>query len=85
MDIRVGDVVRLKKPHPCGSRQWLVLRTGADFRIRCQGCSREVMVSREKLEKKVRRIIRGGMEINPNAPAGLPKKAAEPDKNGKEE
>lgn len=67
MDIRVGDVVRLKKPHPCGSRDWTVLRIGADFKVRCEGCGREVMVSREKLEKKVRRILRGGKEINPNA------------------
>lgn len=68
MEIYVGDLVRLKKEHPCGSREWLVLRTGADFRIKCQGCGHEVMLPREKLEKRVRRIIRDGVEINPNAP-----------------
>lgn len=67
MDIRIGDVCRLKKEHPCGSKEWLVLRTGADFRIRCQGCSHEVMLEREKLEKNVRRIIRNGEEINPRS------------------
>lgn len=67
MDIRLNDVLRLKKEHPCGSQEWLVLRTGIDFRLRCQGCGHEVMISREKLEKRVRRIIRDGREINPNA------------------
>ena len=66
MDIRVGDVLTMKKPHPCGSRDWLVLRAGMDFRLRCRGCGRELMTSREKIEKKVRRILRDGKEINPN-------------------
>lgn len=66
MDIRLKDVVRLKKPHPCGSLEWEVLRTGIDFRLRCSGCGHEVMIPREKLEKRVRRIIRGGEEINPH-------------------
>ena len=38
MDIRLGDILLMKKQHPCGSRRWLVLRTGADFRLRCEGC-----------------------------------------------
>lgn len=67
MDIRIDDVLRLKKGHPCGSQEWLVLRTGIDFRLRCRGCGHEVMLSREKLEKRIRRIIRNGEEINPNA------------------
>ena len=66
MDIRLNDIVRLKKPHPCGSLEWDVLRTGIDFRIRCRGCGHEVMLPREKLEKRVRRILRGDEEINPN-------------------
>lgn len=66
MDIRLQDMVILKKEHPCGSRQWLVLRTGIDFRLRCCGCGHEVMIPREKLEKRIRRIRRGEEEINPN-------------------
>ena len=62
----VGDVVRLKKQHPCGSFTWLTLRTGMDFRIRCEGCGHEVMLPREKLEKRIRRIYRGEEEINPH-------------------
>ena len=58
MDIRVGDVLTMKQPHPCGSRDWDVLRVGADFRLRCRGCGREVMGPRVKFEKNVRRIER---------------------------
>ena len=58
MDIHVGDVLELKKPHPCGSRQWLVLRVGADFRLRCLGCGHEIMTPRLKAEKNIRRILR---------------------------
>ena len=65
MDIRVGDRLRLKKQHPCDSYTWLTLRTGMDFRIRCEGCDHEVMLPREKLEKRIRRIYRGDEEINP--------------------
>ncbi|MCF0136120.1 MAG: DUF951 domain-containing protein [Lachnospiraceae bacterium] len=63
MDIRLNDVCRLKKEHPCGSKEWLVLRVGADFRLQCTGCSHQLMLSREKLEKNLRRIIRNGVEM----------------------
>ena len=43
MDIRVNDILVMKKPHPCGEKRWLVLRTGADFRLRCLGCGHELM------------------------------------------
>ena len=58
MDVRLGDVLVMKKAHPCGERQWLVLRTGADFRLRCMGCGHEVMTARFKIEKNIRQIIR---------------------------
>ena len=58
MDIQVGDVLVMKKTHPCGSREWEVLRTGADFRLRCCGCGREVMGARTKFEKYVREVRR---------------------------
>ena len=57
-EIKVGDIIRMKKSHPCGSRQWLVLRIGADFRLRCLGCGHEIMTPRVKAEKSIRRIIR---------------------------
>jgi hypothetical protein len=58
MDIRVGDVLELKKAHPCGSKSWLVLRVGMDFRMRCQGCGHELMLPRVKAEKAVKKIVR---------------------------
>ena len=54
----IGDIIRMKKPHPCGSRRFLVLRSGMDFKIRCTGCGHEVMVPRVKAEKNIKKIIR---------------------------
>ena len=48
MDIRLNDILTMKKEHPCGSKTWLVLRTGADFKLRCTGCGHEVMLRREE-------------------------------------
>lgn len=58
MDVQLGDTLVMKKTHPCGEKKWLVLRTGADFRLRCVGCGHEIMVSRFKIEKNIRQIIR---------------------------
>lgn len=58
MDIRVGDRLTMKKPHPCGSKSWLVLRVGMDFKLKCQGCGREVMLPRVKAEKNIRAVQR---------------------------
>ena len=56
MDVRLGDVLTMKKEHPCGSKQWLVLRTGMDFRLRCLGCGHEILTPRSKAEKNIRSI-----------------------------
>ncbi len=58
MDIRVGDILVLKKNHPCGASRWEVLRIGADFKLRCCGCGHEVMGPRSKFEKNVRQVQR---------------------------
>ncbi|MBQ6266275.1 MAG: DUF951 domain-containing protein [Clostridia bacterium] len=58
MDVRVGDTLLMKKPHPCGSNRFAVLRIGADFRIRCVGCGHEVMAPRVKIEKNIKKILR---------------------------
>ena len=63
MDIQVGDLVQLKKQHPCGSKEWEVLRTGMDFRLKCQGCGHMVLVPRKLVEKNVRKWMRQGAEI----------------------
>lgn len=56
VEIQVGDVVKLKKQHPCGSREWEVLRIGADFRLKCQGCGHQIMIARKLVEKNVKEI-----------------------------
>ena len=58
MDVQVGDILTMKKKHPCGSLQFLVLRSGMDFRLRCQGCGHEVMLPRFKAEKNIKQILR---------------------------
>lgn len=58
MDVRVGDRLVMKKSHPCGSSEWIVLRSGMDFRLRCAGCGHEVLTPRAKAEKNIRRILR---------------------------
>ena len=58
MDIRLNDILVMKKAHPCGSDRWVVLRTGADFRMRCLGCGHELMTPRFKAEKNIRSILR---------------------------
>jgi hypothetical protein len=59
-EIRLGDVVRLKKKHPCGSDQWEVVRLGADIGIRCQGCQRRVLLARSVFERRIRDFISRG-------------------------
>lgn len=57
MNIVVGDILKLKKQHPCGSFEWEVLRTGIDFRIKCLSCGHLVLVPRIKLEKNIKEIV----------------------------
>ena len=56
MDIQVGDILKLKKQHPCDSREWEVLRIGADFRLKCMGCGHQIMIARRQAEKNVKEI-----------------------------
>ena len=53
----VGDIVTLKKVHPCGSRDWEILRVGADFRLKCTGCGHQIMVPRKMVEKNTKNLI----------------------------
>jgi hypothetical protein len=57
MDIRLNDQVKMRKPHPCGSDVWTVIRVGADIKIRCQGCGRIVMLDRPVFEKRLKKIL----------------------------
>ena len=56
MDVKVGDIVTMKKAHPCGSKQWEVLRTGLDFRFKCCGCGHMVLTPRIKAEKSIVKV-----------------------------
>ena len=58
MDIRLQDILVMKKAHPCGSDRWVVLRTGADIKMRCLGCGHELMTPRFKIEKNIRAVQR---------------------------
>ncbi len=60
MDIQVGDKIQTKKQHPCGANTFDVLRIGMDFKIKCTGCGREVMLPRTKIEKNIKKVIRQG-------------------------
>ena len=74
MDIQIGGILIMKKPHPCGECRFTVGRVGMDFRIRCTGCGHEVMVPRVKAEKNIRQITREGVIVYPpeKNPAGKP-------------
>ncbi len=56
MQVAVGDVLTMKKKHPCGENRFLVLRIGMDFKIRCLGCGHEIMAPRAKIEKNIKKI-----------------------------
>ena len=58
MEILLNDILILKKPHPCGAREWKVLRTGADLRIKCKGCGHELLLPRYKIEKQMKSVQR---------------------------
>ena len=60
MDVQVGDVLVMKKAHPCGSREWKVTRVGMDFKL---VCGHQVMLPRTKAEKSIKKILRGGVEV----------------------
>ena len=59
-DYKIGDIVKMKKPHPCGCFDWKVLRIGMDFRIECLGCNHSVMLPRAKFVKNVKKVLSTG-------------------------
>ena len=65
LNINVGDTLIMKKEHPCGSKRFLVLRSGMDFRLRCEGCGREFMIPRSKMEHSVKSIEKPGSQQPP--------------------
>jgi len=60
MEVKLGDVVRLRKKHPCGSYEWQVMRLGADIGIKCRGCNRRVLLGRRDFERTVKEFVLRG-------------------------
>ena len=60
MEIKLGDVVRLRKKHPCGSYEWQVVRLGADIGIKCRGCNRMVLIERRDFTRRVKEFVSRG-------------------------
>lgn len=65
-DLALNDQVRLRKPHPCGSYEWRVVRLGADIGLKCIGCGRRVLLPRSEVEKRIKMIVRRGADISTN-------------------
>lgn len=57
VQLNVGDIIRLRKPHPCGGHDWKVMRTGMDFRIQCLNCQHQAWIPRVKLERQLKEIV----------------------------
>lgn len=55
MEYKVGDIIKTKKKHPCGSEEWRILRVGADFRLECVGCGHQIMLSRAKMQQNIKK------------------------------
>jgi hypothetical protein len=60
LELRLGDIIRLKKTHPCGSHEWVVIRLGADIGIRCLKCQHAVLINRPLLERRVKGFVKRG-------------------------
>ena len=58
MEFNVGQIIKMKKPHPCGANEWEILRVGMDFRLKCKGCDHQVMVPRKLVEKNCKGFIK---------------------------
>ena len=76
MVYEVGDIVKLKKPHPCGSHEWEILRVGADFRLKCAGCGHQVMMARPLFEKSPRGLKKAGEKPEYERRGGVQMQAA---------
>lgn len=71
LDLRVGDVVRLKRKHPCGGFEWNVVRVGADIGLNCISCGRRVLMDRSLLRRRAVGLVERGLPIDPSIEAAL--------------
>ena len=65
LDLRMGDVLRMRRPHPCGSLEWEVVRVGADIGLRCRGCGRRVLMDRATLRRRAKALVERGAPVDP--------------------
>jgi len=65
-ELRLGDLVQMRKTHPCGSDRWRIIRVGADIKIKCTKCSRIVMLDRQEFVKRMKKLLAHQEEGNPN-------------------
>jgi len=81
VEFRLGDVVRLRRSHPCGGQEWLVDRLGADIGLRCRVCSRHVMLDRRRLERRLVAFVSRGDAAFSDAVAPKPRDSARPERD----
>lgn len=65
-ELRLGDLVQMRKTHPCGSDRWRVIRVGADIKIKCVGCNRIVMLERQEFLKRMKKLLEREGEVKPS-------------------
>ena len=65
VEVHVGDVVRLRKPHPCGGTDWSIVRLGADIGLRCEGCQRRIMLARPVFERRLKAFLSRAVVVDP--------------------
>ena len=75
----LDDVVRLRKPHPCGAYDWTVVRLGADIGLRCHGCARKVLLPRRTLEKRLKTFVSRGPALGEAGTVPAPVRVPQPD------
>jgi hypothetical protein len=71
LDLRIGDVVRLRRKHPCGGFDWDIVRTGVDIGLRCQTCGRRVLLDRPTLRRRSERLLERGPALDPEIERAL--------------
>jgi len=72
LEFRAGDVLRMRKSHPCGGFEWSVLRIGADIGVKCQTCGRRLMLPRRDLERRMKSFVSRGSDVEVNVALGAP-------------
>lgn len=65
LDLRMGDVLRMRKPHPCGSQEWEVVRLGGDVGLRCRGCAHRILMDRPTLRRRALAFVERGTPLDP--------------------